>query len=79
MSWTVRGTGVMAETAPVPAIRLRVRTSPRDSRPSCFGTDLRVLRTVSGRSCPGRILIPLPSQDSTSTSPGPAAGRGRLA
>ena len=31
----VRGTGVMPKTAPISAIRLRLRTSPRDSRPSC--------------------------------------------
>ncbi len=49
---------------------LRVRTSLWDSRPSCCGTDLRARRSARGRSCPGRIRMPLASHDSTSTSPG---------
>jgi hypothetical protein len=79
MSCAVRGTGVMANTAPVAAIRLRVRTSPWDSRPSCLGTAVRAARSARARSCPGRIRTPLPSQDSTSTCPGPGAGRGQAA
>jgi len=79
MSAVVRGTGVMANTVPVAAIRLRVRTSPWESRPSCFGADLRAARCARGRSCPGRIRTPLASHDSTRTCPGPGAGRGRAA
>jgi hypothetical protein len=79
MSAGVRGAGSIAQTAPAAAIRLRVRTSPWDSRPSCFGTALRAARSARGRSCPGRIRIPLASHDSTSTCPGPGAGRGQAA
>ena len=75
MSAAVRGAGVMTQTAPTSAIRLRVRTSPWDSRPSCCGTDAAALRAARGRSSPGRIRIPLPSGDTTTTSPGPACWR----
>jgi hypothetical protein len=73
----VRGTGVTPNTAPTPAIRLRVRTSPRGSRPSCLGTARRALRAARGRSWPGSIMMPLPSHDKASTSPGAAPGGGR--
>jgi hypothetical protein len=43
MSSAVRGTGVISNTAPTSAIRLRVRTSPRDSRPCCSGAALPAL------------------------------------
>ena len=76
MAAAVRGTGVMLKTAPVSAVRLRLRTSPRDSRPSCFGTALPARRAASGRIAEGSTTMPLPSHDSASTSPG-AAGGGR--
>ncbi len=78
MSPAARGTGVISKTAPASAIRLRVRTSPRDSRPSCFGTARAAWAAARGRSEPGRILMPLPSASRTTTAPaGAAAGPGR--
>ena len=72
----VRGTGVMSKTAPTSAIRLRVRTSPRDSRPSCFGTALRASR------CRPRAQLPGPDHDALAVTlqdqhvAGRGAGRG---
>jgi hypothetical protein len=59
---------VISYTAPTSAIRLRFAFSPRESLVLSFGEASCAALAVAGLSASGRILIPLPSADSTNTS-----------
>lgn len=71
----VRGSVTRTYTAPTVAMRFRFAYSPLESLVLSLVVLAAAAWAVAGRSESGRITIPLPSADRTSTSPGLGGGR----